>query len=302
MADTVAVMNAGRHRADGRARRPLREPRTTFVANFLGQSNLIEGEVTAPRRRRRRRRHARDRRLASPRAARTPTAARAGRDPARRRCSSASEGEALYAPGNSVPGGEVGDVSFIGVSTQYFVRMPLGPGAPGLRAEHRAPPALRQGERVELRGDPEHAFLLDAAQDASAGAGVDAARRRPPWPPSPRPKRHRRARPRRAARRGRARPVLAAAARAPVAAARLLHPLPMLYQPFDPTGSLRTGVRSPSSGADLLGRAAASTGRSSCGPWSTPPPPRCCACCSATRWRTRSPSRPAAGRTCCWSW
>jgi ABC-type Fe3+/spermidine/putrescine transport system ATPase subunit len=42
MADTIAVMNAGRDRADGRAGRALREPATTFVANFLGQSNLIE--------------------------------------------------------------------------------------------------------------------------------------------------------------------------------------------------------------------------------------------------------------------
>ena len=41
MADTIAVMNAGPHRA---ARRPRPSsttlPRTTFVANFLGQSNL----------------------------------------------------------------------------------------------------------------------------------------------------------------------------------------------------------------------------------------------------------------------
>ena len=47
MADTIAVMNAGRHRA---ARRPrpssTRRRSTTFAANFLGQSNLLPGTVT----------------------------------------------------------------------------------------------------------------------------------------------------------------------------------------------------------------------------------------------------------------
>ena len=36
------------------------------------------------------------------------------------------EGEALDAPGNTIPGGVVTDVSFVGVSTQYLVRMPWG--------------------------------------------------------------------------------------------------------------------------------------------------------------------------------
>ena len=36
------------------------------------------------------------------------------------------EGAALDAPGNTIPGGVVTDVSFYGVSTQYLVRMPWG--------------------------------------------------------------------------------------------------------------------------------------------------------------------------------
>ena len=45
MADTIAVMNARRDRADGRPGELYENPRTTFVANFLGQSNLIRGHV-----------------------------------------------------------------------------------------------------------------------------------------------------------------------------------------------------------------------------------------------------------------
>ena len=62
-------------------------PRSTFVANFLGQSNLIEGTVTEPGRRPRHRRHARHRRVRSRPTGRTRRR-RPGLDrhPARRRC------------------------------------------------------------------------------------------------------------------------------------------------------------------------------------------------------------------------
>ena len=43
MADTVAVMNAGRIEQLGHPADIYELPRTVFVANFLGQSNLIEG-------------------------------------------------------------------------------------------------------------------------------------------------------------------------------------------------------------------------------------------------------------------
>ena len=45
MADTVAVMNAGRVEQLGSPADLYENPRTTFVANFLGTSNLIEAEV-----------------------------------------------------------------------------------------------------------------------------------------------------------------------------------------------------------------------------------------------------------------
>ena len=48
MADTIAVMNHGVIEQQGAPARSLREPATTFVANFLGQSNLMRAEVLEP--------------------------------------------------------------------------------------------------------------------------------------------------------------------------------------------------------------------------------------------------------------
>src|SRR5207342_825273 len=46
MADTVAVMNDGRIEQMGSPVELYESPQTTFVANFLGQSNLITGHLT----------------------------------------------------------------------------------------------------------------------------------------------------------------------------------------------------------------------------------------------------------------
>ena len=45
MADTIAVMNAGVIEQMGAPDELYENPRTTFVANFLGQSNLIDGTI-----------------------------------------------------------------------------------------------------------------------------------------------------------------------------------------------------------------------------------------------------------------
>ena len=45
MADTIAVMNKGLIEQMGAPAELYENPRTTFVANFLGQSNLIPGTV-----------------------------------------------------------------------------------------------------------------------------------------------------------------------------------------------------------------------------------------------------------------
>ena len=45
MADTIAVMNSGRIEQMGAPQEIYDTPHTAFAANFLGQSNLIPGEV-----------------------------------------------------------------------------------------------------------------------------------------------------------------------------------------------------------------------------------------------------------------
>src|SRR5690606_2710780 len=47
MADTVAVMNKGEIEQMGPPEDLYELPKTTFVANFLGQSNLFNGPVTS---------------------------------------------------------------------------------------------------------------------------------------------------------------------------------------------------------------------------------------------------------------
>ena len=63
MADTVAVMNAGIIEQMGAPTELYENPRSTFVANFLGQSNLIEGNIKSRVGGPRHRRHARHRRV-----------------------------------------------------------------------------------------------------------------------------------------------------------------------------------------------------------------------------------------------
>ncbi len=46
MADTIAVMNGGKIEQAGSATELYERPRTAFVANFLGVSNLIDAKVT----------------------------------------------------------------------------------------------------------------------------------------------------------------------------------------------------------------------------------------------------------------
>ncbi len=48
MADTIAVMNSGRIEQMGAPQDIYDTPHTAFAANFLGQSNLIPGEVVGP--------------------------------------------------------------------------------------------------------------------------------------------------------------------------------------------------------------------------------------------------------------
>ncbi|WP_392751120.1 ABC transporter ATP-binding protein [Streptomyces sp. LN590] len=171
MADTVAVMNAGRVEQLGAPADLYENPKTTFVANFLGTSNLIEGEITES---------GTDilvgaggstLRLPAGRCS-APTA-RGGRvlvgiRPEKISLASAGEADAIAAGRNRVTG-RIVDSSFIGVSTQYVVESPAGKALQVYEQNvgHRA--GLTRGAEVVLHWDPEHTFGLDAAQDIDAG-------------------------------------------------------------------------------------------------------------------------------------
>ena len=167
MADTVAVMNAGVIEQLGRPDELYDNPASTFVANFLGQSNLVAGEVSRTR---------------GTKLEVDVHGARIGVPMARARVHSGKawvgvrpEKVMLAATGgetdagNVLTGGVVTDVSFTGVSTQYLVRMPWDQELTVFEQNTGARPLRRAGEAVELRWRPEHTFVLDAAQDARAG-------------------------------------------------------------------------------------------------------------------------------------
>lgn len=167
MADTVAVMNKGLIEQMGAPADLYDNPATTFVSNFLGQSNLVEGSVL-------------DKsgenlvvdvqgtRVAAPvaRARRTDGRVWVGVRPEKVFLAhSGTEGE----DDNALPGGVVSDVSFIGVSTQYLVRLPWGQELTVFEQNTGAREQFRVGEKVDLHWLPAHTFVLDADQDAHAG-------------------------------------------------------------------------------------------------------------------------------------
>jgi spermidine/putrescine transport system ATP-binding protein len=169
MADTIAVMNAGIIEQMGSPGTLYEHPRTTFVANFLGQSNLLAGKVL------------------SKSGDDFTTEVEGTRVYAAKVSSREVDGDVwvgvrpekitLQEPGrgdqpswNRVGGGVVTDMSFVGVSTQYLVRMPWGQELMAFEQNTGERSPFPTGTTVDLTWHPDHTFLLDASQDALAGA------------------------------------------------------------------------------------------------------------------------------------
>ncbi|MFD0293990.1 ABC transporter ATP-binding protein [Streptomyces sp. NPDC127118] len=171
MADTVAVMNGGRVEQLGAPADLYENPRTTFVANFLGTSNLIEGEIVS---------------------AGTDIVVAAGggklRLPTDRCTAPTTDGGKLLlgvrpekislahaddadaiADGRNRVTGRIVDSSFIGVSTQYVVESPAGKALQVYEQNIERDVRLAPGAEVVLHWNPAHTFGLDAAQDIDAG-------------------------------------------------------------------------------------------------------------------------------------
>jgi spermidine/putrescine transport system ATP-binding protein len=178
MADTIAVMNQGVIEQMGAPEDLYELPRTTFVSNFLGQSNLIRGSVTDD--------NGNDLVVGVKGTALDALGSRcASRDgevwvgirPEKVQLSAAGDrgtgGDVTRL--NVLPGGTVTDVSFIGVSTQYLVRMPWGQELAVFEQNTGTHGVFKPGDAVDLQWRPEHTFLLDAFQDAMAGAELEDA-------------------------------------------------------------------------------------------------------------------------------
>jgi spermidine/putrescine transport system ATP-binding protein len=179
MADTVAVMNAGRIEQLGAPQELYDLPRTPFVANFLGRSNLLRGTVVEERDG-----------LLGVDAAGTHLAVPVDRSVVRSGpvlVGIRPEKVHLVAAGADEPHdstvlgpGTVADVAFSGVSTEYLVDVP-GHGRMSVFTQNRgAEPGAAPGQQVTLAWSARHAFaLVDAAERAvtpqRTTAGVGAA-------------------------------------------------------------------------------------------------------------------------------
>lgn len=171
MADTIAVMKDGRIDQLGSATELYDHPRTEFVANFLGSSNLIDARLVSK---------AADVAEFEADGARlhVPTglldglngdALRVGVRPEKIALRPLEEGAAH--PGDNALAGHVTDASFLGVSTQYIVRTDGGHEIQvfaqnaGGGLEHLGP-----GRRVAASWDPQHTFVVakERANDPAA--------------------------------------------------------------------------------------------------------------------------------------
>lgn len=159
MADTVAVMNAGHLEQVGAPADLYDRPATTFVANFLGQSNLLPLEVTGT---------ASGGQVAGTThdvsvvvdSAQLPDGVRTGVQLGIR-----PEKLRLVASGDDAAnrlGGVVTDASFTGVATTYLVQMPWGQELTVTQPNDGSARAAL-GDEVTLGWDPHQAFVVPEA-------------------------------------------------------------------------------------------------------------------------------------------
>ncbi|MFF0436854.1 ABC transporter ATP-binding protein [Streptomyces sp. NPDC004327] len=171
MADQVAVMNGGRVEQLGAPADLYENPQSTFVANFLGTSNLIEadvvetgGDVLAT---------AGGGKLRVPGdrctdAVRTGGKVLVGVRPEKISLTHADDAGEI-ADGRNKVTGRIVESSFIGVSTLYVVNSPAGAELQVYEQNIERDSRLVPGAEVVLHWNPAHTFGLDAAQDIDAG-------------------------------------------------------------------------------------------------------------------------------------
>ena len=175
MADTVAVMNAGRIEQLGNPADIYELPRSAFVANFLGQSNLIPGRaesandvVTV---------QANGQRfvLPSSRSSAPGSSIIVGVRPEKITVLDLAD-EGLVPDAANRVRGRVTDVSYSGVSTQYLVLTGWGQELIAFEQNSKVGDRSSVGDDVVLHWAAEHTFGLDGAEDVDAGIAADDLR------------------------------------------------------------------------------------------------------------------------------
>jgi spermidine/putrescine transport system ATP-binding protein len=170
MADTIAVMNAGRLEQVADPATLYERPTSTFVANFLGQSNLLHATVKS-------RNgttaeldvHGVKLHLPVERLKQDTTELWLGVRPEKLRLVDPARGDGVDGNGDNRLTGVVADASFTGLATNYLVHLPWGQELMVVQQNDGTRSAPR-GAQVTLGWAPEHGFALNAKQDAHAGA------------------------------------------------------------------------------------------------------------------------------------
>ncbi|MFB9546086.1 ABC transporter ATP-binding protein [Micromonospora sagamiensis] len=170
MADTVAVMNAGRIEQVGAPADLYEFPATVFVANFLGQSNLLVAEAAGP---------TRGEVAVTAHGARfTVPVARARADRGPVHLGVRPEKLRLAASTDEVPDGHqhvvgvVADAAYVGVSTQYQVHTGAGGELSVFAANNGTEGRHPVGSSVVAYWRPEHAFLLPRVPGEAERSGT----------------------------------------------------------------------------------------------------------------------------------
>jgi spermidine/putrescine transport system ATP-binding protein len=172
MADTIAVMNEGRIEQMGSGEELYERPRTEFVANFLGLSNLLDGSLAS-----------RDGAMATFDAEEGERLfvpgdrfgnvnggpIRVGVRPEKIEIAAAGAGEASSASRNIIHG-RVTVASYLGTSIQYVVETKTGRELTVI-AMNRAGDAagsIGPGRDVSLAWDPAHTFVVQRQETTNA--------------------------------------------------------------------------------------------------------------------------------------
>jgi spermidine/putrescine transport system ATP-binding protein len=153
MADSIVVMDDGHIEQMGEPAELYERPATAFVANFLGVSNLLPGTVEG-----------RDAvRLDSGSLLHVTPEALGGR---RGAVSVGIRPEKLRIAdgGTNTLSGEIVDRAYVGVSTQYVVRTPMGDISVYVQGAGSQAP----GERMELSFEPDATFVVSRSEGEGA--------------------------------------------------------------------------------------------------------------------------------------